>query len=691
MFYAVGLSRPRRSSKSLPSAFLVDFAAKVGNRYVRTFTCRSSLGLLAADVLLAAAAMSLSHFLRFGMQMNEAQLGRLLMSAPLYAAICLATFPALGMYAAHWRYPTLLDLVRIPRAVLAASCLHIVAVFFLIQPDGASRLAVVIATFILTTLLFAARFWFRLDDLLSDARAAAGNRGGTEEIPVLLVGVGNAADDFIRALRRDPEEAYQPVGLIGGGTAQVGMTVRGVPILGPIEDAHRIIDSLRLRHQQPRHLFFTEQISEFGEAAATLVELADRQGIAVSRLPRATELQRPGDGTRNLRPIELCDLLERPQAVFDRGSVEAMARGRRVLVTGAGGSIGSEMSLQLAACAPAEIVLVDNCEFNLYRIDMELRETRPAVRCTPVLCDVRDSARVEALFRRCLPELVFHAAALKHVPMVELNPAEGALTNVVGSRNVADAALASGARAMVQVSTDKAVNATSVMGATKRMAELYCQTLDGSGRGRSQTRFMTVRFGNVLGSSGSLVPLFQRQIAAGGPLTVTHPEMTRFFMTIREAVQLTLQTSAHGLQRSIGRGDVFVLDMGKPVRILDIARRMIRLSGMRPDEDISIEIIGCRPGEKLFEELFDEIEEVAPSGIPGVRSAKSVSGNLEVLRTAIDSVASAAHRGDAEAVVRVLEETVRGYRRSAPADGSGAVRQSRPRPRLAAGGDAALA
>ena len=356
-----------------------------------------------------------------------------------------------------------------------------------------------------------------------------------------------------------------------------------------------------------------------------------------------------------LRPIELTDLLERPQAALDVAALQRFINGRRVMITGAGGSIGSELARQVAGLSPSRLVLVDNCEFNLYSIDLDLAENFPCVERSAHYCDVRDKRRVEAVFAQHKPELVFHAAALKHVPLVELNPCEGVLTNVFGTMNIAEAVKRWGALGMVQISTDKVVNSPNVMGSTKRLAELYCQSLDLEGLNDvGAPRFMTVRFGNVLGSSGSLIPLFKRQLARGGPLTVTHPEMMRFFMTIREAVELTLQASAYGLEKKLGGGEIFVLDMGEPIKIIDIARRMIRLAGFVPDQDVQIQIVGCRPGEKLFEELFDEAEKRVKPPVPGVLGAVPTPVPLAVLHEAFERLRRSATEGDTASVFETM-------------------------------------
>ena len=328
-----------------------------------------------------------------------------------------------------------------------------------------------------------------------------------------------------------------------------------------------------------------------------LLDRADALAIPVARLPRLTEFhQTLTEPAQFVEPIALEDLLGRPQAVLDREAMERLIRGRRVLVTGAGGTIGSELARQIAAFAPARLILLDSSEFLLYEIDGELRERRPDLAVVPLLGDVRDRRRVEAVIAAEQPQLVFHAAALKHVPMVEANPVEGVLTNVIGTRNVAEAARAFGAALVVMISTDKAVDPASVMGATKRLAESFCQALDlhEARRGRVPgTRFLTVRFGNVLGSTGSVVPLFTRQLAAGGPLTVTHPEASRFFMTVREAVELVLEASSTVPEAAKGdaRGKIFVLDMGEPVKIVELGA---------PDDPAGRQASGSRCRYRLY-------------------------------------------------------------------------------------------
>jgi len=404
-----------------------------------------------------------------------------------------------------------------------------------------------------------------------------------------------------------------------------------------------------------------------GQSLSVLVEQAERYGMRIRRAPRPTSLDTSAliDQPRQLelRPMAIEDLLNRPQVPLDREGMARLIQGRRVIVTGAGGTIGSELARQVAALGPERLIVLDNGEYALWLIDLELAERHPHVARESLLADIRDEARIRAVFEQWRPELVFHAAALKHVPMVEANPLEGLLTNVAGTRHVADAGRSVGARAMVLISTDKAVNPTSVMGASKRLAEMYCQALDISARASGHgMRCITVRFGNVLGSTGSVVPLFQRQLERGGPLTVTHPDMQRYFMTVREAVGLVLQASVVGsgdaALPSGEEGGIFVLDMGKPVKIVDLARQMIRLAGLTPERDVEIRFTGLRPGEKLHEELFHGKEPPAPTGYPGLLMAAPRTADPAIVGRAIDEIAAASRGGQGRLALMLLGRLV---------------------------------
>jgi FlaA1/EpsC-like NDP-sugar epimerase len=543
--------------------------------------------------------------------------------------------------------------------------------FVLTRLETFPRSILLIDWFVLIALLGGPRLAYRLfkdrglDHILERVKH--------QSVPVLLISAKEGADTFIREMKRDPRAVYHVVGVLADTPSRVGREIYRVPILGTIDSLETVVEQLDRRGKRPQKLLITAQNLP-GEQVRRLLDRADALAIPLARLPRLTDFQRNLDNPeRAIEPIALEDLLGRSQAVLDRDGMARLIQSRRVLVTGAGGTIGAELARQIGALFPSRLVLVDNSEFALYGIEMELRERFPALTMVPLLRDVRERAEVDEVMGAEKPEIVFHAAALKHLPMVEANPIEGVLTNVIGSRNVAEAARAFGASLVVMISTDKAVNPTSVMGATKRIAESFCQALDlYEARRRAPlgqgTRYVTVRFGNVLGSTGSVVPLFQRQLAAGGPLTVTDPEVSRFFMTVREAVELVLQASALSPEGGAPdtRGKIFVLDMGEPVKIVDLAHQMIRLTGLRPDRDIAIEFIGLRPAEKLREELFHPAEPLMPTASQAIRLAAPRTADYAMLARSIDELEEVARARREERVLQLLERLVPEYRRNTP-------------------------
>jgi len=621
--------------------------------------------LFALDMILCGVALSLAHFFRVGSGAFLDQYTVLYTAVPVFIVICAIVFPLSGLYSRQWRYASIPDVIAISKAVALASFIFVFLMFLFTRLETIPRSVIAIEMFVLMCLLVATRLSFRLDDLKTlTGRRMFGKSSANETVPVLLVDAGNSGDHYLRALQRDPNCSYMPVGFLDNDPEKRGLTLRGIPVLGSFSEFQTILRNLEARNKRPHHLIFTDFANGARNPNADyLIEQADKLGIAVSQLTPPTELRSTCKHRKfELLPIELSDLLQRPQTALDRKALRQLVNNRRILITGGGGSIGSELAQQVAALKPAELVIIENNELNLYNIDCKLNEANNDIPVHNYICNIRDFHRVNEIFDRHRPEFVFHAAALKHVPIVELNPCEGVLTNVIGTMNVADAAKRVNALAMVQVSTDKAVNSTGVMGATKRLAELYCQALDIDRMSASGgTRFMTVRFGNVLGSSGSLIPLFQRQIADGGPLTITHPEMQRFFMTIREAVELTLQASAYGYEKRVGEGEIFVLDMGEPVKIIDIARRMIRLAGFTPDKDIKIKIVGSRPGEKLYEELFDSEEQRVRSPIPGVLGAKPNPVPLQALKDCFAKLHRFALAGDVDGLFDIVHVLLPNY------------------------------
>ncbi|MCW5699626.1 MAG: polysaccharide biosynthesis protein [Rhodospirillales bacterium] len=584
----------------------------------------------------------------------------------IFTAIAAVTFLATNLYRGVWRYASLPDLLAILRAATITIGLFLLVLFLWTRLEPMPRSVPFINWLVLTALLGGPRFLYRTSkdrrmDVKLDAEAG-------RKVPVLLVGAGHEAAIFIRALRGETQRIYTVVGMLAEKQKRVGHQIQGIPVLGTMQQLEQVVRRLEREGRYPERLILTKEGMD-GATVRSMLDEASALGMTLARLPRLTEFK-SGTGDRiEVRPVDVEDLLGRPQTPLDRDSMAALIAGRRVFVTGAGGSIGSELVRQISDFGPNQLVLLDASEFNLYTIEGETRARHPHLTCPAVLADVRDGQRILRLFRRYRPELVFHAAALKHVPLVELNPFEGMMTNVIGTANVADACVDTGVSAMVLISTDKAINPTSTMGVSKRIAERYCQSLDVQ-RGRDGgPRFVTVRFGNVLGSTGSVVPLFQKQILAGGPVTVTHPDMKRYFMTTREAVELVLQASVLGVRRDDLEGRIFVLEMGEPVRIRDLAQQMIRLAGLRPDVDIAIDYTGIRPGEKLFEELFQDSEALVPTDCQGLLLAAPKITDIAYVQDAIGSMAKACADADEArlmALVRTLVPEYQGATEVAP-------------------------
>ena len=477
----------------------------------------------------------------------------------------------------------------------------------------------------------------------------------TNREKVVLVGRADWVESVIRITHADRNSTIVVVGsLLPEADGPISL-VRGVPVLGFPENLLSAVHTLEERGRRPDTIIMCDDA----------VNLSPRNVALITRRTRdlGIKIVRVGDdwghlvGRTNqsaLDKLTPTQLLGRSEFKPREAAISKEVAGDTILVTGAGGTIGGELTRQLAGFNPAKLVLLDNSEFNLYTIERQVKEAFPEVPLVTSLCDVRDLSEVRRVFERQRPAIVYHAAAIKHVPIAEANPREGAYTNIVGTKNIADAVCEFGGRAMVQISTDKAVNPVGMMGASKRVGELYAQSLDLCGvDDHDAPRFMTTRFGNVLGSSGSVVPLFKRQLLAGGPLTVTHPEIERFFMTVREAVQLILESSACALRNGTPRGRIMVLDMGEPVKIVDLAERMIRLHGLEPNVDIEIKYTGLRPGEKLFEELFDSCEIQQASSIPSIFEAQSHPIPLPLITRAIEQIGIEIKAGNDDEVKRI--------------------------------------
>jgi len=482
-----------------------------------------------------------------------------------------------------------------------------------------------------------------------------------------LVGADDSTELFIRDLARNNTN-YRISGIISTTNARVGRNIHGVEILGTIGEIPKIVKDLSQIGPPPQRLVISSERLE-GMDIYGLLDTADSLGMTLSRLPALTDFKKEADPNHEIaiRPIDVEDLLGRPQTTLDQDSMKNLIKGKRVLITGAGGSIGSELVRQISNLDPDSMALVENSEFNLYNIDLELSNQFPNLSRRAILGDIRDKRRIDEIFEEFKPHLVFHAAALKHVPMVEANISEGITTNVLGTIIVAKAALIYGASTFVQISTDKAVNPTNIMGASKRIAECYCQALDTETNAEDKkthekkTRFVTVRFGNVLGSTGSVVELFRKQISTGGPITVTDPKIKRYFMTVKEAVKLVLTSSVLATLNSNQAGKIYVLDMGKPLLIVDLAKQMIRLAGRTPNKDIKIKFIGLRPGEKLYEEIFHDKEELIKTTHSGIFLASPRFNNLDYVESQIEILEQAINTNNHDEARKVIASLVPEY------------------------------
>lgn len=603
----------------------------------------------AHDIFMTALSFGISVYLRIGEGIQWLPRDRLIVGCVTLVVIGAVVYWRAGLYRGIWKYASVPDLTAIAKAVSLTLLVFLLVMFMWTRLETLPRSLPFINCLVLMALLGGPRLAYRI---VRDRRIDfTGLADGKRRIAILLVGAADGAELFIRSLSLSKNTEYRVAGIIAEKPQRVGQQIHGVPVLGTLDALPQIVDEQARRGDKPQRLILTRNTFD-GSVVRNLFDQASALGMTIARVPDITEFKTGDPDDVEIRPIDVEDLLGRPQTTLDLGAMKALVANKRVLITGAGGSIGGELVRQISTFAPAKIGLLDSSEFALYQIDREVTETHPELQRFTVIADVRDTVRVEQTFSEFDPELVFHAAALKHVPLVEDNCCEGVTTNVFGTVNVADACVRHGVETMVQISTDKAINPTNVMGATKRVAEEYCQALDmGQDQGESgTTKFVTVRFGNVLGSTGSVVPLFQSQLRRGGPLTVTHPDMTRYFMTIREAVELVLLASAMAMPASEQHGKIFVLDMGEPVRIIDLAEQMIRLAGFEPGNGMDIEITGCRPGEKLFEEVFHGSEQIVQTDTEGLLLAAPRAASVEDIRVALGELAILCEQNDKLAV-----------------------------------------
>ncbi|MBI5034855.1 MAG: polysaccharide biosynthesis protein [Chloroflexi bacterium] len=553
-------------------------------------------------------------------------------------------FYGLGLYSRYWRYASIDELGQIILAVLTSSVLLLLIFFGVLRPflvifeDFPRSVPLLDGVFVLLA-VGGSRFSVRLVEQFIKRMQP---RPAGPIMRVVIFGAGSSGTMIVKEMQSNPQLGLEPVVFLDADRNKQGAIIQGIPVVGDRADLAKVIERYGIQQA------IIAMPTASGKAIREITQLCQQLNLPVKTVPGVFELLDGSVTVNQLRPVDLSDLLRREPVVIDAVDVAQMLRGKQVLVTGAGGSIGSELCRQIARCQPSSMVLLGHGENSVFEIANEQRRLTPSLRIHSVIADIRDLTRLKSVFSAFEPEVVFHAAAHKHVPLMEENIEEAVTNNVLGTRNVLDACVAHRVARFVLISTDKAVNPTSVMGATKRTAELLLQDVVA----RTGSAYMAVRFGNVLGSRGSVVPFFKQQIAQGGPITITHPDVRRYFMTIPEAVQLVLQAATLGKG-----GEIFVLDMGEPIKIVDMARELIRLSGLEEGRDIDIVYTGLRPGEKLFEELFLGSEDYLRTKHSKIFVARNQANSVEH----VSDLICAAQAGKSDEVRSLLARTVPEY------------------------------
>lgn len=550
-----------------------------------------------------------------------------------------------GIYRSLWSYASLHDLLSIIKATVLSSLVSTLALLFYNRFYQLSRMVPILDTLILLGFLCLRSLSWRM--LREQIFSSDKSKGGT---PVLLVGAGKLGSSFLTEIRRNVDLDYQPIGFLDDNLSKKGGYIQGIPILGSTDEIGKIL----VRYGVKKVIMTVPQPD--GRVVSKLMKECESAGADFKILPTFGEYLSGKPNITQLREVQVEDLLGRPTVDLEIESIRSYLEKKVILVTGAGGSIGSEICRQVALFKPSVLVILDAAETPLYEIDYELRKNFADLNIDirPVIADVKNLSRISAVFEEHRPSVVFHSAAYKHVPMMEINPSEAVLNNVMGTKNVADVCRLIGVDRFVLISTDKAVNPVNVMGASKRAAEIYLQHISQN----SRTKFITVRFGNVLGSNGSVIPRFREQIKRGGTVTVTHPEVIRYFMTIPEATQLVLQAGSMG-----EHGEIFLLDMGEPVKILSLAEEMIRLSGYTPHKDITIEFSGLRPGEKLYEELLLNQEGIKKTHHPKIRIAAPLENyNLLLFQNKLNRLFSLAKANKNREVFGAFKDIIPEYK-----------------------------
>lgn len=637
--------------------------------FFKTMTRRKLL-IIIHDLVVSVTAILASFYIRFehnGLVRRLDELAYLLPVFTVYACLVYAYF---NLYRAKWRFASLPDLKNITQAVTVLALSLTVFDYFLASSSFYGQLLfgkVTIALYWVLQICFLGgpRLAYRYYRLTRTRAQGIAN----EASPVLIVGRASDADVVLRAIEGGAIKKIQAVGILSPAVSDRGQSIRGIAVLGALNELERAMIELEQNGVRATRLILTPSVLGEDDGIDRLLTQARKMGLPVNRLP-SLEAGRSHDGQSvRLAPVDVEDLMLRERVDIDYDRLKQFVRGKRVAVTGGGGSIGAELCMRLASYGVEKLLILENAEPALHTIQERLAAATPDLSVEGQIADIRDRARVFSLFHSFEPHIVFHAAALKHVPILERNWQEGVKTNVFGSVNVCDAAIASGADALVMISTDKAIEPVSILGATKRLAEMYAQSLDSElipGRkGQRKTRLISVRFGNVLASSGSVIPKFKAQIEAGGPVTVTHPDMVRYFMTIREACDLVVTAAHHAEQPIVPAVSVYVLNMGQPVRILDVAEQMIRLSGFEPGRDIDIVFSGIRPGERLNEILFASDEPTRELSIPGIVGARTNAPTAATMRTFLAELEACIKADDRDQARALFSKLIPSYKKAA--------------------------
>jgi O-antigen biosynthesis protein WbqV len=617
-----------------------------------------NLLIVAHDAVATALAVFASFYLRFEGEPLTDRLPLLLKILPFFIAFSIVVFYVFNLVNAKWRFTSLPDALNIVRAATVLTVALLVLDYIFVAPNvhgtfffGKTTILLYwfLEVFFLSGLRFTYRY-FRYTRTRNQARAV-------NAAPTLLIGRAADAEVLLRAIESGAVKRLWPVGLLSPSPADRGQLIRSSPVLGGIDDLEDVVSDFARRDKSIERVVMTPSAFEPEAHPESILMRARRLGLIVSRVPSLES----GDAPR-LTTVVVEDLLLRPSEKIDYARLEALVKNKSVIVTGGGGSIGSEICDRVVTFGAARLLVLENSEPALYAVLEGLAAQHSEAIIEGRIADIRDRERIHRLMDEFKPDIVFHAAALKHVPILERDGSEGVKTNIFGTVNVADASLAAGAEAMVMISTDKAIEPVSMLGLTKRFAEMYCQALDHDLEsqldGKARMRLISVRFGNVLASNGSVVPKFKAQIEAGGPVTVTHPDMVRYFMTIREACDLVITAATHALAPVRPDVSVYVLNMGQPVKIVDLAVRMIRLSGLQPGHDIDVVFTGMRPGERLNEILFASEEPAIDIGVAGIMAAKPNEPPMQALRKWIGALEQAIAKDDRATIRAVLKDAV---------------------------------